>query len=264
MASFVSTVLPDTITWDKPKLFYKHELSDLGATSTASGYDVENVLNRLELKKWISAVTTTQYITFDAGSGETITADYIVIHGHNLNTAGATITLQYSDDNFSADTNDAFTGFAVAADTTLLKEFTEVAERYWRLKIENCTVVPQISICYWGQTVELDYCENSFDPNAIDDKANINKSQNGYILGIYNRYKRRFFTLSWTEADSDLYDKIKDLQESVGRENFVIAWETEAHSSDVFLMYITGDFNNQYVNQAQYRNVKLSLEGRAE
>jgi hypothetical protein len=263
-SSIVTTVAAQQITWAKPKLFYKHGLSGLVATSTASGYDIENVLNRLEVLKWISALTTTQYITFDAGAGEAVTADYIIIHGHNLNTAGATITLQYSDDNFSADTNDAFTGEAPTTDKTYLKEFTEVAERYWRLKIENATVAPQISIMYWGETVELEYCENDFDPNATTDNAMMNKSQTGFILGIYNKYKERSFMLSWTEAEADLYDELKDLEDTIGRQNFVIAWESDVHSSDVYLVYSEADFNNPYVRQAQYRNAKLQLKGRAE
>ena len=200
----------------------------------------------------------------DSSVVNSMSTDYLIIHGHNLYTAGATVTLQYSDDRFLSDVNDAFTGEAVTADTTYLKEFTAQTDRYWRLKIENATVAPQIEIMYWGETVELEYCENSFDPNAFDDKATVNVSQTGYVLGIYEKFKERSFTLSWNEAESDLYDKIVALVDEVGRENFVIAWETESHSDDVFLVRIAGDFNNPYVRQAQYRDIKLQLTGRVE
>ncbi len=213
---------------------------------------------------YVTCVGEGLYSYSDSTAELTATADYAIIHSHNLNTAGATITVQYSTDAFLSDVNDAYTGEAVSVDTTYLKEFTSQTARYWRLKIENCTVVPEIAIMYWGESVELEYCENDFDPNAFNDKANINKSQTGYILGIYNRYKERFFTLSWNDADSDLYDKIKDLVDTVGRQNFVIAWESESHSDDVFLVYIDGDFSNPYTRQAQYRNITLQLKGRVE
>jgi hypothetical protein len=200
----------------------------------------------------------------DSSTIKTTTADYIILSGHNLGTAGVTATLQYSTDAFDADINDAYTGELITADTTYLKEYTRQSARYWRLKMENATVAPQISIGYWGDVVELEYCENDFDPDAFTDKAIVNVSQTGYVTGIYNKYKEREFSLSWNDADDELYQKIKLLVETIGRQNFVIAWETEEHSDSIYLVRVSGDFRNPYTRQAQYRNITLNVTGRVE
>ena len=90
----------------KVKAYYKHELSGLTASSTATGFDVDNLLIFLESSLWKGVGTGDHTITFDAGVGKTIGANYIGIANHNL--AGSTFMLQYSDDNFAADINDAW------------------------------------------------------------------------------------------------------------------------------------------------------------
>lgn len=251
-------------SWAKVKFYYKHQLDEgtLTATSTASGYNVANIYNRLEISKWKSAITTTQYINLDIGAGSTVTADYLIIHGHNFGTAGITYTLQYSDDNFSADTNDSFTGVAATADTTILKEFTEQTDRYWRLKIENATAVPEIGICYWGQKTELDYCTRSFDPNAEENKDTVNVSDTGYVTGVYTKYIQRQMKLTFTDAEFNVYEDLVDWKDDVGRGNFVVAWEIDTHPTDVYLMRNEGKFNQPLVRQGQYRDITLNLVGR--
>ena len=90
----------------KVKAYYKHELSSLTASSTASGYSVDNLLIFLESSLWKGVGTGDHTITFDAGANKTIGADYLGIANHNL--AGATVMLQHSNDNFSGDINDAW------------------------------------------------------------------------------------------------------------------------------------------------------------
>src|SRR3990172_5387949 len=147
--------------WAKFKFFFDTMLgstgSALAAGSTASGdYSAAYLYNMLETNLWKAADTTSPvYITYDAGAGNTKQADYLAIIGHNLFSAGATIALQYSTDNFASDINDAFTAFAPSADTVILKEFTAVAKRYWRLKITSTlSAAPYMAICVWGLKTE--------------------------------------------------------------------------------------------------------------
>ena len=90
----------------KVKAYYKHELSGLVASATASGYDVDNLLIFLESSLWKGVGTGDHTITFDAGANKTVGANYLGIANHNL--ADATVMLQYSNDNFSGDINDAW------------------------------------------------------------------------------------------------------------------------------------------------------------
>lgn len=84
--------------WAVPTIYYEHNLSGLVASSELTGFEASKLLDRLESTWWKSAVTTTPlYFTFDAGEGEIITADYLTVSGHNLNSIGATLGLEYSN-----------------------------------------------------------------------------------------------------------------------------------------------------------------------
>jgi hypothetical protein len=90
----------------KVKAYYDHDLSGLTASATTTGYDVDNLLIFLESSLWKGVGTGDHTITFDAGANKTVGANYLAIANHNL--SGATVMLQYSNDNFAADINDAW------------------------------------------------------------------------------------------------------------------------------------------------------------
>ena len=257
--------------WAKIKFFFQTMLGSAGstltATSTASGYAVNNIYDMLETTLWKAANTTTpMYLTYDAGSGNTKTADYIAILGHNLYTAGATIDLQYSTDNFAADITSAFTAFAPTADTVILKEFTNPgAKRYWRLKITGTLLAaPSISTLIWGNKTELDYASASFDPYEQEVKAAVNMSQGGYVTGIHTQYSERSLSLRFDDVDAALYLKFKDWWDSSGLKNFFVAWDTTNSPNDVWFMRPDTKFSNPFKAGGIYRDVTVNLKGRKE
>lgn len=195
----------------------------------------------------------------------TSVADYLAILGHNLNTVGATITLQHSYDNFDTDVNDIFSE-AVSADTAYLKEFTSPgAKRFWRLKIAgHGSVAPYMCLCVWGEKTELDYATSSYDPYSQNVKANINLSYGGVVTGIHKKYTERKMDLKFSDADSDLYDKVEAWWETHGLKNFFVAWETANNSTDVFLMRPSPRFHNPLTNGGLYRDITINLTGRKE
>ena len=68
-------------------------------TSEETGYEAVNLLDGLDVTWWLAASGATQYLTFDSGVGNTVSADYLALgSGHNLNTVGATATWQYATD----------------------------------------------------------------------------------------------------------------------------------------------------------------------
>lgn len=103
------------MAWGKVKFYWNELLSSLVATSTAIGFDVINLLDRFEGTKWRATSTIDQYITYDAGEGNTYTADFLAISGHNLYSITATLGLQYSTGSTTGSdlvTNGAFTSDA--------------------------------------------------------------------------------------------------------------------------------------------------------
>src|SRR3989337_1893899 len=221
------------------------------ASSTATGdYSVSYLFNWLETNMWKAANTAVpMYVTYDSGSGNTTSPDYLIILGHNFNTIGASIKLQYSTDNFAADINDAFAYFAPSADTVILKEFTAVAKRYWRLKIiGTLSAAPYMTLCVSGSKIELDYATASFDPYQQEVKANTGLSNGGYVTGIHTKYTERKLDLKFNDADATLYGKIKEWWDAHGLKNLFIAWEGTNNRNDVYLMRPDDKFSNPFTS----------------
>ena len=267
-------------TWGKVKFLYETMLGSIGSTltadSTESGdYNVDYLFNMLETNYWKSANTTDpQYITYDAGVGNTMSADYLIIQGHNLNTASATVTLQYSTDNFSGDINDIFTAEMPSSDKTYFKLFTTQDKRYWRIKISGApSVAPFMALCIWGDKTVLDYASVSFDPQAQEAKANVNITQGGYVAGIHNKYIERVLDLrfedvvtpdDWGSDTDNIYNKIFTWWENHGLKNLFISVDHVNREDDIFLMRPDFQFNNPMQAGGAYRNVSLRFRGRKE
>jgi len=263
-------------TWAKVKFFHKTMLGSTGSTLVATSteadndYDVDYIFNWLETNLWKaedSGVADPQYITYDAGAGNTESADYVVILGHNLNTAGVTVTLQYSTDDFTGDINDAFTGIVVSADTVFSKEFTSQDKRYWRLKLSgHGATAPCMTLAVWGEATELDYMSSSIDPYADDIKATVNRTQGGYVSGIHVKHTMRNFNLTFDATDITTYDKVRAWRDDHGLQNFFLAWETANNPTEVWLMRPSGGtFSAPYSDfNTERRDVNIQLEGRKE
>lgn len=249
--------------WARIKFAYAFASTmELTATSEDSDNPVSNMINRLETNHYQSLITTTQYITDTGSAGTSTSADYLVLWGHNLKTAGATITLQHSNDNFSSDINDAFTGEIPTSDTYFFKEFTTISDDYWRIKITGASVAPMITIGYWGDITELDYCSVAFDPNAQRIRDDVNRSETGYQLGVYEKWTERTQRFTWAAAELDIYDALEAWHNVVGRENFFTIWDSLDHPTEVYLMYSDGVFNSRYTMNGRYRDCSVNLTGR--
>lgn len=262
-------------TWNKVKLYYDNRLRDSGATLAATStestgdFDKDYTSNWLETNAWQaedSGMAATQDLTLDLGVGNTGTCDYLTIYNHNLNTAGVTIVLQYSTDNFSGDTNDAFTAEAVSADTVYHKEFSApAAKRYWRIRLTGVTGdAPYIRIASFGTATELDYASTSYDPYQESIKQNTSMTEGGRIAGIHKKYTERSVSINFTDADSTVYNKVKTWQDIHEGKQFFIGWETGNNPSEIWLVRTSGNHNNPIQDNGVYRNISLDLKGRKE
>jgi hypothetical protein len=100
--SIVSAKLDEGVTWGKPVIYYAHEL-DTGTFTTTSdtpNFPVESIYNPYESTLYKSTETAPE-IVFDAGSGNTVTADYFAISGHNFNRVKAKPELRTSSNGSS-------------------------------------------------------------------------------------------------------------------------------------------------------------------
>jgi len=258
--------------WARIKFYYSTMLGSPGSvlaadsTDTGGDYSVDYIHNMLETNQWRSAgATSPQHITYDAGAGNAGPADYLVILGHNLNSAGATVALQYSTDNFASDINDAFVPEIPAADTVYIKEFTSPGPyRYWRLRISGASSAPYMAVCVWGAATELDYATAGFDPHGEKTHATVNLSAGGFVTGVHERYTERVISLRFADADQALYDRIKLWRETSGLKNFFLGWERSGHPDEVYLVRPDASFRNPFSEGGLYRDITLRLRGRKE
>ena len=253
------------MSWSKITIYYKHNLSGLVASSTASGFDVANLLDRLERTLWKGDTISDITIKYDAGSGNTYYANSLRIGRHNLGSVGALLAMQYSTDDFASDINNAFTPFTPSYDKAIIQEFAAFETRYSRIKLTNMTDKPYMAIAEWGRKTELAFATQSFDPHSYIDNDNINISAEGHLLGIHQTWKERDITLVFDHADDTLYQKLVDLYGVVDLQNFFCAWEKTDHATDAWLVRRNpGKRNNPLVYGGVRRTITLNLTGRVE
>jgi hypothetical protein len=248
--------------WSKVKFFWQQALAamTMSATSESAGYAKENIYDTRESNLWKATSTADQYLWFDAGVGGTYAVDYLTISGHNLATCGATLRFRYAD---GWAWTDAFAPFVPASDGIILMEIDLSAHRQWSIEIIGPTAIPFIQVAIFGQKTELDHAWGSFDPAAQEKKDNIVFSQNGYLLGIHERYTEIQIALKFQKVLPDLYAKFLDWWNGCGQANFFIAWETSEHPSDVYLVHSDAKFTMPFEDRTcRYRQGTISLRGR--
>lgn len=252
--------------WNKIKFFWDNIFGISGgtltATSTATGYDVANIHNGLEINGWKATSTTGQLIKIDTYSVDTAADAIIIGAGHNLATIGAAVTLSKS-------TTGAWSGEQVTVATltvvagAILKEFAQTTSRYWGLWIDGTpSAAAEIQTAMLCAKTELDYASTSFDPHGQTIQADVNITQGGYCSGIHTRYTEREMSLNFNDADSALYAKITAWRDGNGMKQFFVAWENANSPSDVFLMRPDGSFKNPLTNGGAYRDITINLKGR--
>ena len=264
------------MAWAKLKFFWDTMLGSTGSTLTATStestgdFDVDYLYNMFETNMWKAedtAIADPQYITYDAGVGNTKDADYLVIFGHNLNTAGVTVTLQHSTTGaWAGEEVDAFTGAAPSADTVYLKEFTAPgAKRYWRLRLAgHGSTAPYMKLCIWGLETELDWASSAFDPYDQKARANITKSYGGAVTGTHIKHHERSLSLRMADSDDTLYQKVKTWWDTHGLNNLFVAWDTTNNPNDVWLMMPSTRFRHPFNQTGVYRDISISFTGRRE
>ena len=250
------------------KFYWDSILDDAGSsfsvTSTSTGdYALANMTNNLEVNRWKASSSATQNFIYEGTT--TKEADYIAIAGHNLNTAGATLTLQASSSTAFAGEQSTLFIEAPSNDRVFLKEFTSPGQgiKSWKIILSGQTTACHISICSLGTRTELDYITPPFDPYGQEIKAQTNLTNGGYVTGIHTQYTERQMNIFLSNKTTSIYNKVKTWWETHQLKNFFVAWDITNDSTNIWLMRGDEKFNNP-ISVDQYRNITLSLIGRKE
>lgn len=254
-----------------PLRFYYNTMLDssgstLIATSTSSTgtFSIENIHNFLEVNRWQASSSATQNIDYDAGVGNTKQADYLCILGHNLNSAGASLSLRVSTSGAFAGEETTVSTSTPSADTVHLVEFTDPgAFRFWRLNSSGATTAVSMAIAVWGQKSTIAFIQPPFDPYADMTVANESISQGGFVAGLHTKHVERQININLPNSSTSVYNEVRTWHDSHGFKNFFMNWDSTANPEDTFLVRPSLTSRNP-INVDKLRNISFNLRGRKE
>lgn len=247
----------------KPILLYDNRFLDgtITATDTAADYDVNNIKDLRTYTFWKAASAGTKYLTVDCGSGKS--ADSLGIIGHNLKTASAVISVESSADNIAW--TERLAGFTPADDRAVLKTFTAVSARYWRMKIVTTTVAPQLAVVMLGQRLTFErYLQGPFDPAPEKIEGDSQRSKTGNLLGSVVYYHSMKISAGFKNVTPtwirDTFKPAWDIHLSLLKP-FFFAWDPESHSDEVFFVKVPENFELRLPYEGVRRSLSLEFEG---
>lgn len=177
----------------------------ISATDTATGYDVNNIVDWREFTYWKSTGAGTKYITLDGTYN--YAADTLGIAGHNLFTVGASVRVEYY--NTGTGTWDtAFNDTVVTSNNPLLITFPSKSAYDWRLVITNSTAAPQIGILMISTRTEFPVAPSGpLVLKSLTPRYESYESEAGFLLGVDRKSTRievsqtfKLLTTTWVDG----------------------------------------------------------------
>lgn len=227
----------------------------LTATSTASGYDVDNIMDYRGYTKWKADDTADQYLTWAMGAtapiraqtgwyiklqnnallsqvtGGVDRADTVGIFNHNLGTIGATVLVQY----YSAGWNTLAT-LTPSDDDPILSSFASNISGDWRIKISGMDAAPEVGVIFLGVGLTIpDSPDAPVIPMREGIKAASEVSQSGNLLGTVVAYNPKSIEHRWTNAPN------------ITRTWFTTYWEPfwDNHAKLLYPFFYAWDLTNR-------------------
>lgn len=246
-----------------PILLYDNRFADATPTATtaATGYAASNVADWRTNTAWQATSLATQYLTVDCGTAKTASA--LAIVGHNF--YPATVSVECSTDNFSADTTVALAGFSVTSNDIIIKQFAQLSKRYWRLKIVSPLVNPSAKIVVLGDPLLFEYpIEGDFSPanesidTNLDGSAGQLLAATRYFTALSSSVNFVFVRTAWFR---ELFMPAWTAWLAVGRP-FIWAHNLTSKPNDAFLYRMATSYTlgSAYFGVA-LRNLSLSFQG---
>ncbi len=154
----------------------------LSNIAAETGFPLDNLSDDREFTTFKPSTSATLEIRTDAGVGNTVDVDYFMAIGHDFNTQGASLVFASSPDDavyttiFSSTPGD---------DRVVVRTFTKVTRRFFRLTISGQSAAPSIGQLNWGVRVEPPFfaLPSDFDPLMETARFRSGRSQSGNILG---------------------------------------------------------------------------------
>ncbi len=166
-------------------------------TDSGSAYDAANINDYRTYTTWKAASSGTKYLYIDAGASDT--ADTLGVISHNMNTVGATVSVEYSATGaWAGEEVEALAGFAPTDDKAILKTFNSASGQYWRVKLLNTLAAAEIGVVFLGERMDMpERVKARFVPELIKIVSDTQKSKAGNILGSVVLHKPYTIKAEW-------------------------------------------------------------------
>ena len=231
----------------KPLILYDNRLSNGTpiASTTAAGYAVAN-LTDWRGYTWWKPTALPATITVDCGSAKS--ADYALIHSHDLFSKGCSVEVRGSSDGFGA-SNVLLASLTPTSDAPVLLTFNAVSYRYWRITLTGAGSMPALAIAAIGSRLELPtYLPQGFDPTTRKVVGKRNTSSAGQSLGRVVDFEQWEQSISlqrvpwsWIRATW-----IPAWQAHLRSAPFGFAWDKDTDATDVKLVTAGDDFSTPH------------------
>ena len=160
-----------------------HSATTITATTEATGFDALNAGNWNLYDFWKGTHASQNILSFDLGSSKAV--DYVALFGQDLIDYSGTFKLQWSNDGATGWTD--VVGTVTPPDkAAILKTFTQVSKRYWRIVFDATGAAPALAIAAFGEVMTLEKgFRPGFVPWGLKDNASLsqNISEDGIPLG---------------------------------------------------------------------------------
>ena len=192
--------------------------------------------------------------------------DALAILGHNLHSANATVSYEWSDDDTEVISSwtEEIPGFLPASDKIIGKIHTSRTKRALRIKIITAGVVPKVGAVFAYELFTFPkYNTGAWDPDDDRIKLTTEISAEGNDLGTNVRYSERKPTLRFKNLTPSWYiDTFLPIwrKRLKHRKTFIMFWDTVNHADEIYAMRIdTKRLSSPYTPTR--RNLVLPIRG---
>lgn len=244
------------------RIGYKSVVQDLTttltATSAASGFDVDSLREYNTFERWQATSTATQVISITPATGTS--TDYLGISNHNFGTISATVTLQYSNNNSSWTTVEAF---IPADDTAIMLLFADITAPFWRVVIAGSSAAPAAAVLFLGKTLAMQRAiYQGHTPINLSRQTELRPttSEGGQWLGRSIVRKAIQTSYSWSNLKAAWYRANFDpFVEASLKQPFFIAWRPLSYPLEVAYAWTSGDIAPTNSGPKDYMSVGFSV-----
>jgi len=260
--------------YGKPLLLFDDVMSVAGTTRTLNAgstdplatYSISHLTDYRPYTFWKGNATTSAngFIVIEDANPAGLTADYVLIMGHDLADQTANVFVRGSNDNFATFTE--VLAIAPTDNSPIFVTFPSETNLKWQVTISGIdSPSVLISTLIYGQKLTLPRnLQQGFDPLGSKPRGRLLKSSKGQPLGTAESWREwkqkiRFNNIdaSWLRStwQSAFDSHLKNTPS-------VFVWDPTDHPTELYLVHPIFNYAAPHV-QGQFANLNFILEGLA-